>query len=100
MNLTRLINDVASRYGLDPALVEAIVEVESGGNPWAVRFESHLYEKWLLGRTLGTTDRTAYMQHASSWGLMQVLGATARGIRSFKWFTELCDPEVDRKSVE
>ena len=37
----------AAKYGLDEALVCALCEVESGWNPWAVRYEARY--KWLVG---------------------------------------------------
>jgi hypothetical protein len=30
------IREIAARYGVDPGLVEAVIRVESAGNPWAV----------------------------------------------------------------
>src|SRR5262245_10066438 len=30
------IREIAARYGVDPALVESVIRVESAGNPWAV----------------------------------------------------------------
>ncbi len=35
-DVEQLINETAKRYQLDPALVRAIIQVESSGNPWAV----------------------------------------------------------------
>jgi len=96
----------AQEYGLDPALICALCEVESGRVPWAVRYESG-YE-WLFGRIEddfpgiikfkhsypGSLSTEVQMQK-TSWGLMQIMGATARerGFRS--WLTELCDPQVN-----
>jgi soluble lytic murein transglycosylase-like protein len=34
--LERLVREVAERHSLDPALLKAVVGVESGGNPWAI----------------------------------------------------------------
>src|SRR5262245_46529006 len=30
------VREIAARYGVDPALVESVIRVESAGNPWAV----------------------------------------------------------------
>jgi len=46
-DLERLAREAATKYGLDPALVCALCEVESGWNPWAVRYEARY--KWLVG---------------------------------------------------
>ena len=47
INYLEWINEAALCYGLDPALICALCEVESGWNPWAVRHEAG-YE-WLVG---------------------------------------------------
>ncbi len=93
----------AQRYGLDPALVAAIVRQESGGNPDAIRFEpkSRLVvdvRTWSPFRKLDEAEvvmarpplgwhsvspcslATEWMAQRTSWGLMQVLGATARDV--------------------
>lgn len=66
----------ASRYGLDPHLVEAIVRVESGGLTHAYRFEPEFFRRYL-------SDDPAYdganpRRWAASYGLMQVMASTAR----------------------
>ncbi len=93
----------AQRHGLDPALVAAIVRQESGGNPDAIRFEpgSRLavdVRTWSPFRKLeesevvmarpplgwhsvnGCSLATEWMAQRTSWGLMQLLGATARDV--------------------
>jgi len=35
-DVEQLVSETAKRYQLDPALVRAIIQVESSGNPWAV----------------------------------------------------------------
>ncbi len=70
----------AKSHGLPPPLVYAIIETESGGNPWAIRYEPAFYEKYIApapikGRGTCSAQTEARMQ-ATSWGLMQIMGAT------------------------
>jgi soluble lytic murein transglycosylase-like protein len=65
----------ASRaHGLDPLLVEAVVLQESSGKAHAVRFEPSV-ARWFKGnpKAAGLTPE----RYASSYGLMQILYATA-----------------------
>ena len=93
----------ATRHGLDPYLVAAIVKQESSGRPEAIRFEpgSRLavdVRTWAPCRPLAESEvasarppagwhsvspcsiATEWAAQRTSWGLMQVLGATARDI--------------------
>ena len=116
-----LADTIAKKHGLDPALVCALCEVESAWMPWAARYESgykwlYIYEfddegypyinlsagkrergqqyiKFLI--QLGCSGQTEVIHQKISWGLMQIMGATARE-RGFRgWLTELCDPQVN-----
>ncbi len=90
----------AERYGLDPNLIAAIMQAESAGNTYAMRYEP----KWkyflriedFAKETISSVD-TERVGQATSWGLMQVMGTVARE-RGFKgWFSELCNPETGIK---
>jgi len=115
--LELLAREAAGRYGPDPRLVCALCEVESGWNPWAVRYEPDY--KWLWGikeplttinglnivsfdlkngpvliDIIPSTPETELALQKTSWGLMQIMGAVARE-RGFRgWLTELCDPSI------
>lgn len=89
--------DAAARHNLDPALVCAIVEQESAWNPWAVRYEPVFFAKYVaplfaVSKIVPATNTEAYAR-AFSWGLMQVMGQSARE-RGFsrRFLSELCDP--------
>src|SRR5271157_1000753 len=83
----------AAKYSLDPAIVAAVCEQESAWNPWAVRFESAFYERYIL--PLNLIDQTEAEARAFSYGLMQVMGQTAReqGFAG-RFLTQLCDPDA------
>lgn len=69
--LRRIIRQAAERHGLDPALVEAVVEAESGGNPQAA-------------------------SRARAYGLMQVRVPTARDMAGRDVsIDELFDPRIN-----
>lgn len=84
-----LVTKYAVKYSLDPALVCAVIEQESNWNPWAIRFEPAFYERYIAGKVTNTTEAHA---QSTSWGLCQVMGATARE-SGFKgtYLSELCD---------
>lgn len=86
----------ATRKGLDPLLVAAIVQVESAGDEWAMRFEPHWYDRLNdVDPPRGVSVATERMQLSTSWGLMQVLGVTAREFGCDTPFLGvLCQPVV------
>lgn len=93
------IDRTARRHGLPPELVRAIVTVESNGNPWAARYEPAFYNRHVAPKPVKTrppcSEQTEMRLRACSFGLMQIMGATAREV-GFEgvFLTELCDPEV------
>lgn len=114
----REIASAAQACSLDPTLVEALVFIESGGNPWAWNPEPRYRYLWdvrtkapfrpltavELGSELppadfhylsGDRDQEWWGQRAS-WGLMQMMGALARE-KGFQgpYLTELCNPTLN-----
>lgn len=90
-------------FDLDVEVVAAVVCQESGGDTWSIRYEHGFFLRYvedkpvenLIGYvprpvpSLGTERRA----RATSWGLMQVMGQTARELGFDKRFlSELCDP--------
>jgi len=76
-------------------LVEAIVSVESGGETWAGRYEPRYpYVSGLERRPKGCSVDTEEFFQCCSWGLMQVMGATARGLGLEGWIPQLTIPGV------
>ena len=87
-----LIDRVAREHGLEPALVRAVVQVESGGDPWAVRAEPAFYRTYVQPMNLSDTEERA---RSISWGLMQIMGEVARELGfAGKYLSALCDPET------
>lgn len=75
---------------LDPALVLAIIEQESGFIQWAVRYEPDFLEKY-VPENLSVTERH---MRTTSWGLMQVMGQSARECGYAGPLAQLCEPET------
>jgi len=70
-----------SRQGLEISYVKALILKESSGNPWATRYEPgwrYLEQPPYWARHLGQTEETEIIQQKCSFGLMQVMGGTAR----------------------
>lgn len=84
----------ATKYGLDPLIVCAVIEQESAWNPFAVRFEPEFLAHYVkpINPAAPTTQE---ITRAMSFGLMQCMGLTAiefgwRGV----FLTDLCDPDT------
>ena len=73
--LTELALAAATAHGLDPLLVCAVCEQESGWEPTAIRYEPAFYETYVKPQNLNPTEAYA---RAFSWGLMQIMGQVAR----------------------
>ncbi len=98
-----LIVSMAGRYQLPVVIVRAMVEHESaGGITAACRFEQGFYDRYIKGKTPDFRPEhcswdTERIGRATSWGLMQVMGETARVVGFRGWYPELCVPGVGLK---
>lgn len=83
---------IATTHQLDPALICALCEHESRWDTWAIRYEPSFQERWVPRAGL---DPTEYYSRAFSYGLMQIMGQTARELLYMgPYLSELCDPKV------
>src|SRR5882724_3172912 len=83
-------NGFASKYGLDQTIICAVAEHESGWNPWVIRYEPNFYTKYIQSMILPETEKKS---RAFSWGLMQIMGQTAREFGfTPPHLSSLCDP--------
>lgn len=99
MNFENLIADTADQYKLPIKLVKAIVQVESDGNAWAIRYEIDFYTRYVAGKHYkvfpGCSFTTEGQMRACSFGLMQIMGQVARELGFDRPFlTELCNPAI------
>lgn len=74
--LVLVAKDIATQLNLSPALVCGIVERESTWDPWAERYEPGFYEEYI--KPLKITSPTESTGRATSRGLMQLMGQSAR----------------------
>lgn len=90
---------VANHHSLDPSLVCAIIEQESAWNPHAIRYEPGFFARYvaplLTNNKVEPFTNTEAHSRAISWGLMQVMGQSAREAGfTGPFLSELCDPQV------
>lgn len=86
---------IAVAHNLDARLVCAVIEQESSWNQWAQRYEPAFYSKYIEPRIATILPQIEAPMRATSWGLMQIMGQTARefGYRGI-YLSQLCDPET------
>jgi soluble lytic murein transglycosylase-like protein len=84
----------ATKYGLERELVCAVIEQESGWNPWAIRFEPGFLREYIKPVD-PSHPSTREITCSCSFGLCQVMGEVAveLGWRG-SFLTELCDPDT------
>ncbi len=93
--IQNLIAENSARFALPPWLISGIIATESGGEPWAVRFEAAFRAHYVPDQcqTFGASHETERTTRACSWGLMQIMGQVAReyGYKG-EFLSELCHP--------
>lgn len=101
MNLPLTLHDAiktaAAANDIEPALVAAFVDVESSGNTLKSRYEpnfSYFVDLNKFASLTGVSLMTERVQQATSWGLMQVMGARARGLGFKDLFPDLCYVDI------
>ena len=101
--LVALAKRTASEFDLEPSLLCALVETESGWYPWASRLEEAFKKRYIdpiksVQRFGSTSYKTERMDRSTSYGLCQVMGQVAREMGcEVRSLTELCNPEVGLK---
>src|SRR6266404_9448869 len=94
--ILQLARAIAAQHGLPQEIVCGMIERESTDSEWAVRYEPGFLARYVMPQyTAGKIDLTETYCRAMSWGVMQVMGETAREFGfAGKYLSELCDPPV------
>lgn len=85
----------AMHYKVPPDLIEAIIQIESGGDRCAMRYEPNyqwLYQPYDV-KPKTSTRETEETGQKFSYGPMQVMGGTARELGYRGWLSDLCGPK-------
>lgn len=90
-DMEAMVAEAARNHGLPASLVGAMVTVESSGDPRATRYEPKFYSRYVAGQGFDPKEARG---RATSWGLMQVMGETARMLGFTGPFETLLDPAV------
>jgi hypothetical protein len=88
------ISRAAKEHALDPVLVAAFIAAESAGIANRTRFEpawNAFNSPATFAQTLQITLNTEKMAQSHSYGLLQVMGATARDLGYAGYLHLLCD---------
>ena len=105
--IRELINQYAIRDNLRPEIIACVIIQESAGNTFANRFEPGFFQAHLSGKKRNELAgwkpspgdipnlATELNNRSTSWGLMQVMGDTARWCAKVTnpYLTSLCDPD-------
>lgn len=100
--MDELIQTMAKRFHLDPLWIKAIILQESGGNPWALRYEknySYLFQPKIFAKHHLISLDTEIETQKMSWGLGQLMGALARQQGHTGLMAELVQPELNIKHI-
>lgn len=94
----RLIHTVSTEFDLDWRVVAAISHVESKGNPAVFRFEPHypyLVDVAGYAKKFNLDYKSEEAAQRFSYGLMQIMGGTARQMGFTGPLSDLFDPEIN-----
>ena len=98
--VTSKILKIVPRYRLDYSLIQAIAKVESNFDRWAVRYEagfSYLLTPEVFAKKNKITVSTETQCQKMSWGLLQIMGGTARDLGFTGPLTQLLEIENNLK---
>lgn len=98
-------SEAARSYDIDPKFILSMIKVESNFNTFAIRYEPAFFKRYIEPKTSSelsgyipknVTISTERIARATSWGLMQVMGETARSIGRYKldFISELTRPDI------
>ena len=96
--IDNLAGEIAEAHAIPPALLLRLIEVESSGDPWAVRYERNFARfHYDNNSRIHTTVETERELQRMSWGLCQIMGYTARRLSWTDPIPRLLDPVANLK---
>lgn len=101
-SIDQMVQEAALDAGLPISVVRGVVQQESQGFPKATRYEPGFYLQYICKGWVATLlkklklglDSAEAKGRATSWGLMQVMGQSAREMGFTGPFSDLLIPEV------
>jgi soluble lytic murein transglycosylase-like protein len=93
-----VIEEVAQDQNVPADLLAAVIQVESAGNRFAIRFEpqfKYIFETRKNAAENFITEVTETMLQMSSWGLTQIMGARARELGLKGPLFQMLEPKVN-----
>lgn len=83
---------------INPKVIEAIISVESATwSPTVAKYEknfTNIYRADLFAKMFKVSLATEITLQKFSWGIMQIMGGTARDLGFNEWIPDLCKPEI------
>lgn len=93
-----VIEDVADAENVPAVIIAALVQTESSGNRFAIKFEpgyKYLFKTKENAQDNRITEATETVMQMTSFGLTQVMGAVARELGLKGTIFQLLEPEVN-----
>lgn len=93
-----IIEDVADAENVPATILAAIIQTESSGNRFAIRFEpgyKYLFQTRENAQDNRITEATETVMQMTSFGLTQVMGAVARELGLKGPIFQLLEPQVN-----
>lgn len=97
-DILQMVQMQAPKKGLEPNLVLAIIKRESDFQQYAMRYEpafKYFWDPEGFSRKVRVSIETERIGQATSWGLMQIMGAVAREYYFTRPFGLLFEPETN-----
>lgn len=103
MDIKKEYSEICQKYSkiygnFDPFWLLALIQQESSGNPWVVRYEmkyQYILSTEYYSKLNRITENTELVCQKMSWGLGQIMGAVARDLGHQNLITELLNPDLN-----